>query len=87
MKLWLLRPVSDGKGSPWHPWYDKAFGFIVRAETEQRARELAQAQGGDEVRAYRVASIPAWTDPTLSTCVEVTTDGEQEVVLCDFRSV
>lgn len=38
MKLWLLRPVVglDENDNPWWPWYDKAFGFVVRAETEAR---------------------------------------------------
>ena len=36
MRLWLLRPqegLIEGD-NPWDPWYDKAFGFVVRAETE-----------------------------------------------------
>lgn len=36
MKIWLLRPI-DGCDE-WNPWYDKAFGFVVRAAREQEAR-------------------------------------------------
>ena len=46
MKLWLLRHIA---GRPeWEPWYDKAFGHVVRAETEQQARELAAEAAGAE---------------------------------------
>lgn len=40
MKLWLLRPI-DPHGGLWDPWFDKIFGFVVRAETETEARTLA----------------------------------------------
>lgn len=40
MKIWLLRPI-DGCDE-WNPWYDKAFGFVVCANSEQEAREAAR---------------------------------------------
>jgi len=51
MPLWLLRPREDlpVEDNPWEPWYDKAFGFVVRAKTEAIARQLANADGGAEV--------------------------------------
>jgi len=50
MKLWLLRPrVLEDTFDPWEPWYDKAFGFVVRAETEKDARQMAQERAGIEV--------------------------------------
>ena len=48
MKLWLLRPINIYGDSPWNPWHDKAFGFVVRADTEQEARKLANEESGDE---------------------------------------
>ena len=46
MKLWILRPIE---GSPyWEPWYDKAFGFVVRAKDEKEARMIAYRDQGDE---------------------------------------
>lgn len=86
MKLWLLRPIA-GHGL-WEPWYDKAFGFVVRAETEKEARAIAQANGGDETRGdvgYE-RSVPVWTDPIHSTCVELTADGEEGLVIMDFAA-
>lgn len=74
MKIWLLRPVKG-----WEPWYDSAFGFVVRAATEERARHLASTKAGDE------GSV-AWFDSARTTCVEVPSDGEEEIVLRDFAS-
>lgn len=89
MKLWLLKPKDDNYVA-WNPWYDKAFGFVVRAETEERARQLANDKGGDEVgkisnTTYRTGGDP-WLDPKQSTCEELTTDGDEEVVLEDYAS-
>lgn len=90
-RLWLLRPV-DGlpKDNPWEPWYDKAFGFVVCAETEEEARKLANSEGGDETgpvkySVYRTGG-DAWLDPKLSSCVELTADREKGIVMRDFAS-
>ncbi len=74
MKLWLLRPVDD-----WEPWYDKAFGFVVRAETEGRARELASADAGNE-------GAGVWLNADETTCEELSDDGPEAVVIQDFKS-
>lgn len=80
--LWILAPV-DPKESPFN-WYDVAVGFVVRAETETAARELAQARGGDEVDGEDRRSRPMWTDPTMTTCVPLKDEGEAMVILRDF---
>jgi hypothetical protein len=54
MKLWLLRP-KEGR-SHWEPWYDKAFGFVVRANSETEARKLASGDAGVGGRGGVVAS-------------------------------
>ncbi len=85
MKLWILRPV-DGDAF-WEPWYDKCFGFIVRAETETKARALAQTCGGDEKRDHPYPKTrPAWTSPKHSTCTELMPEGVTEVVMNDFHA-
>lgn len=97
MKVWLLRPiVFDGDSyehGPWDPWYDKAFGFVIRAETEHRAREIAQHDGGDEISAHCHGEkgkygtyVPTWTNPALVSCVELNGDGPEGVVIQDYRS-
>jgi hypothetical protein len=40
--IWLLKPkefLAD-EDNPGDPWFDKAFGFVISAETEEIAREL-----------------------------------------------
>lgn len=92
MKLWLLRPIDDESDSgPWSPWYDKAFGFVVRAETENAARALIgeNHEGGDEIRTT-YASPPSVTDPwrdtKLSSCEELTAEGPAEIIIRDFHA-
>lgn len=84
MKLWLLTaneelPKDD---NPWEPWWDKTFGFVVRAETEEDAREIAAENGSDEVRD---SGKQSWLEPKYSTCIELTASGEQGVILEDHR--
>lgn len=82
MKWWLLRPIDkDAQEGPWDPWYDRAFGFVVRAETETQARALATTKGGQEVS----VEPTSWTDPGLSSCIELAIDGPAEVVLSDVH--
>lgn len=93
MKIWLLRPVDEltKNDNPWNPWYDKAFGFVVRAETEVEARALAHADAGDENREGLLSAKTAyttqpWLEAKYSTCVELLSDGDAEVVMKDFAS-
>lgn len=83
MKLWLLRPREPGDGAvtednnPWDPWYDKCFGFVVRAKTEIEARQFAHESAGAENRGEFMYQAIAntkepWLDPAYSTCVECT---------------
>jgi len=82
-KLWLLRPIKGSKF--WDPWYDKCFGFVVRAETEEDARELAQKDGCDETGQFR-KDKPAWTDSNHSTCEQLTDDGDSGVIINDIAA-
>lgn len=84
MKIFLLRPIKDLKNDPWSPWYDKAFGFVIVAESEDAARKLTENHTGDEAGWDNRWPNP-WLDPTLSTCVEVPID-EARMVLRDFAS-
>jgi hypothetical protein len=86
MKLWLLRPVDCLKeeGNPWCPWYDKAFGFVVRAETEEEARAMADRNAGDENHEISYLIKP-WIDARYSSCVELTPEGGQGLVMRDFQ--
>ena len=91
MKLWILRPV-DGlakNDDPWEPWYNKALGFVVRAETEAEARAMAHAEAGDENRGMFLCRKTAdtnepWKNAKYSTCTELLPEGTAEVVMQDF---
>ena len=74
MKLWILRPVED-----WEPWYDKAFGFIVCAETKKEARKLASSDAGNEGK-------EVWFDSKLTSCKELKPIKKKRIILKDFAS-
>ena len=91
MKLWLLRPVEKlpDDENPWEPWYDKSFGFVVRAETEAEARDIAHADAGDEnrgefLRQKTANTCEPWKGAKYSTCVELLPEGLAGVVMQDF---
>ena len=91
MKIFELRPVENLKDgdNPWEPWYDKSFGFIVRAETEAEARKIANENAGYENRGEFLSNKTSntktpWLDEKYSTCIELTGDGEAGVIMEDF---
>lgn len=92
MKLFLLRPVESLplSDNPWDPWYDKCFGFIVRAMHERHARELAHSEARDEncgeflPKAISKTKTP-WLDKNYSTCIELRPNGAQGVIMADVR--
>lgn len=88
LKLYILKP-KQGNAYAWEPEYDKSVGFVVRAENEEHARQLANDAGGDETGpprylGYRTGGDP-WLDPEQATCEELTADGPAEVILRDHR--
>ena len=80
MKLWLLQAKTDLGNSPWNPWEDKIFGFVVRAESESDARQIADEHGGNET----TATMRPWLNVQYSTCVELLAEGKAEIILEDF---
>ncbi len=77
MKLWILRPIESC--GLWSPWFDKSFGFVVRAATEADARRLAASESADE-------GEDAWLNSSNSTCVTLDEGDQEEVVMCDFKA-
>lgn len=90
MKVWILKARDEelpDNDNPWEPWFDKNFGLVVRAETETRARQLAQAEATDETYVdYTGRRLTPWLDAKYSTCVELTNEGDEGVLLIDHRS-
>lgn len=89
MKLWILRPVnfSDPDADYPEPWrhgaWDCALGFVIRAKTEQKAREIAQSDTGAET--YPNDTTP-WLDSSLSTCEPLSTVGPEEQIMRDYNA-
>lgn len=90
MKIWKLEPLNTS--THWSPWYDKAFGFIIAADTEARARELAAGEAGDENWSNSTwrdvdddLRVNPWLEARFTTCVELEADSEG-VVLRDFAA-
>lgn len=73
MKIFLLEQDSCVGG------YDYVSGLVVRAVSEHVARYYAAESSGDEGRGL-------WFDPSRSTCVELTGEGEPGLVLRDFNA-
>ena len=93
MELWILEPARNlpGDDNPWEPWFDKSFGFIVRAETEKEARQIAHKNQGDEgcgeFLGRKIAeSVSPWLDSKYSTCSVLTSEGKAEMIMQDFAS-
>jgi hypothetical protein len=77
MMLWLLRRV-DGSHMP--PW-DVSLGFVVRAETEDQARQLASEYRSPDADDH---PEPEWLDIGRTSCVPLHVGGKAGVVLRDF---
>jgi hypothetical protein len=77
-KLWILRPANED-AAPWMPWFDRMFGFVIRAKSESAARMLAAEQAGDE-------GPQAWLSPDSAPCTELRVDGHEEVIMRDYNT-
>jgi len=91
MKVYELRPVENLpiNDNPWEPWYNKNFGFIIRADNEKEAREIAHKNAGDENRGEflreKIANTNMpWLDEKYSTCFEISNEGEKGLIMQDF---
>lgn len=82
-KLWILRPQDNliPKNNPWHPWFDKTFGIVIRASSEDRARTIA-----DETTKYEGLKNHPWLDSKYSSCEELKEEGPEEVIIVDFAA-
>lgn len=80
MKLWLLNPSDDLKfpNDPWCPSYGKIHATVVRAESENDARNVA-ALNGERENKHPLGS--PWLRPDFSTCEEIKSDGEPMVIM------
>lgn len=77
MQLFLLKAIDGCE--EFDPWYDKAFGHVVRADSEEKARRLAADACGAEGKG-------AWLDANKTSCAKLTAMGDEEVILTDFHA-
>lgn len=89
MKLWLLKPI-DLESDHWDPWYDRCFAIVVRAETEYKARTLAQSVAGPEGQVYnrdtgRYERTDVWMLQAITSCVDLLPEGKPGVIVQDIR--
>jgi hypothetical protein len=75
VKLFLLKRTDEAPGGEW----DCNNGFVVRAETTEKARWLCSLNPGEE-------GPKTWVNPEYSTCEEILPTGEEGIILEDFRS-
>lgn len=70
MKLWLLdrREECD---------WDEVACFVIRAETEEQARMMANEESSDEGK--------IWAEPDKVKCSELLPEGDAGIVVRDFK--
>jgi len=91
VKLWKLGPQKEyevegnfifHRGSCW--------GFVIRAETEEKARKLAHKNARNEKYAYldRENDIKkeTWIEPKYTYCKEILAEGEEEIIQSEIVS-
>lgn len=60
-----------------HPLkYDVMYSLVVRAESEEEAREIAASECAAEGYSY-------WKNKNLSACMELNHDGEKGLIVAD----
>ena len=70
MKLWVL-----AKGDVTTDPETRYKLIVVRAETEEKARQLAS-----EIRVHLEAPQIHWLEPSLAACFELPIEGKEEVI-------
>jgi hypothetical protein len=79
MKLWLIYPIKTQ--DEYHPCdaYDTAQGFVVRAKSAKRARQIASDFSGDEGK-------DTWLLSEKSCCLIIPSTGDEKMVLRSFKA-
>lgn len=77
MKLWKLESIGDRPEWQWP--YDKNHGYVIRAKTQEDARQMAADRACDEGSAV-------WLNPESTMCEELKCEGEPEVCMTDFAA-
>lgn len=71
MKFWILEPTDEGYDNK---GLDGFSCFVVRAKSEESAREFVSQKSCDEGPDF-------WKDGRTVSCYELKCDGEEEIIL------
>lgn len=76
--LWKLEPknIRDSRWGLTH-----ITGFVIRAESETRAREIAKRQALASVTTYCISTDNLWLDPLYVNCELIPLEGSSQVIL------
>lgn len=72
MKLWLVKRLDN-------PDYDEFCGFVVRADSEEDARQICHRSSSWSYEPKKV-----WLIPYLSSCTQLSEEGEPGIILSDY---
>lgn len=90
MKLWILKSRDDLKAGddPWDLPLGCNIELIVRADSEEQARQVAHENGRDENTAWQVSGVKTktpWLDSAYTRCDILDQHGEPGVILIAAR--
>ena len=87
MKLFELKPRRDLpiEISPFLPSYDCCVGFIIRAETEEQARKIADDNSARENYKDYYKRNPVWLSSEYTTCTELSIKGKAGIIMADIH--
>jgi hypothetical protein len=72
MRLFLLKTLSKKVE------YDVYDAFLIRAKNEMEARQIAHEN--------RSGEGPIWSSNAFSSCVEVSAEGDAEIIISSFNA-
>jgi hypothetical protein len=79
LSFWLLRPIEPVQQPPWpDPLVNYAYGFVVRAGSEDEARTVASMEHLDE-------GAKAWLSPEHSTCEQISATDAPGIIMGDYH--
>ncbi len=86
--LWELKSRKDlpKEEDPWEPWYETKSEFIIRAETENKARQIAHDNAGAENQNRATGTESPWLYRKYSTCSKLEYHGSEGIIYSNYNS-
>lgn len=87
-KIWELYIAdshdTNDKSSPWCDYYDCCTRMIVRASSEEEARQIATDNAGCEM--YANGDVSPWLDYNLTTCKVLSPSDEAGLIMSQVHN-